>query len=217
MIGILGGTGPQGRGLAARLARGGQAVVVGSRTASKAEEVASKLSAEAGVDITGGENQALARQCRTLLVCVPYDGLTDTLEPLADVVDGQVVISVVNPLSFAGGGPAPVSVPAGSAAQAIAELLPRGRVTTAFNNLSATNLTDSTHNFDEDVLVCGDDEQAVGQTIDLVERIVGLRGVAVGPLRHAATVEALTAVLIGINRANTITAGVRITGFHTGS
>ena len=217
MIGILGGTGPQGRGLAARLARGGQPVVIGSRTASKAEEVASELSGNGDVDITGGENQALAHQCRTLLVCVPYDGLTATLEPLADVVDGQVVISVVNPLSFAGGGPAPVSVPAGSAAQAIAALLPGGRVTTAFNNLSATNLTDSTHAFDEDVLVCGDDVQAVEQTIDLVGHIGGLRGVAAGPLRHAATIEALTAVLIEINRANTITAGVRITGFDTAS
>lgn len=219
VIGIIGGTGPQGKGLAYRLAGAGIDVLLGSRSAEKGEAVAAELTAmgsegtsgEGAGTIAGAANGDLPGRCDVLLVAVPYEGLADTLKPLAEDVDGQVVMSAVNRLGFKGG-PHAVPVEAGSSAHEVAELLPRARVTTAFNNVSAVHLIDPTHAFDEDVLVCGDDDEAVARTTELVNRIEGLRGVPSGPLVHAATIEAMTAVIISINKANKINGGVRIAG-----
>ncbi len=212
MIGIIGGTGPQGKGLAYRLSGAGIDVVLGSRSAEKGEAAAAELMAMGGSGtVTGAANGDLPGRCDLLLVAVPYEGLADTLKPLAGDVDGQVVMSAVNRLGFKGG-PHAVPVEAGSSAHEVAELLPGARVTTAFNNVSAVHLIDPTHTFDEDVLVCGDDAEAVAATTGLVDRIEGLRGVASGPLVHAATIEAMTAVIISINKANRINGGVRIAG-----
>lgn len=212
MIGIIGGTGPQGKGLAYRLAVAGVDVLLGSRSAEKGEAVAAELMADAGPGaIEGAANRDLPARCDLLLVALPYEGLADTLAPLAGAVDGQVVMSAVNHLGFKGG-PHALPVPAGSSAQEIAGLLPGGRVVTAFNNVSAVHLLDRAHVFDEDVLVCGDDGDAVATTVALVDRVEGLRGVVAGPLRNAITIEAMTAVIININKAHKVTAGVRITG-----
>jgi 8-hydroxy-5-deazaflavin:NADPH oxidoreductase len=212
VIGIIGGTGPQGRGLAFRLAAAGVDVLVGSRSAERGEQVAREVAA-AGVPgrLEGAANGDLPRRTDALLVAVPYDGLADTLKPMAGDVDGHVVMSAVNHLGFAGG-PHALAVPAGSSANEVADLLPGGRVVTAFNNVSANHLLDAGHTFDEDVLVCGDDADAVATTVALVDRIPGLRGVAAGRLVHAATVEAMTALIIAVNKAHRVTAGVRITG-----
>ncbi|CAN5119885.1 NADPH-dependent F420 reductase [soil metagenome] len=211
MIGIIGGTGPQGKGLAYRLAVAGIDVLLGSRSADKGEAVAAELAGAGAGTVMGAANGDLPGRCEMLLVAVPYDGLDDTLGPLADDVDGQVVMSAVNRLGFKGG-PHPVPVEAGSSAQQIAALLPGGRVTTAFNNVSAVHLMDEGHVFDEDVLVCGDDAEAVVLTTALVDRVAGLRGVPSGPLHHAATIEAMTAVIISINKSHKTNAGVKISG-----
>lgn len=211
MIGIIGGTGPQGQGLAYRLAMAGVDVMIGSRKADKGRAAAEGLQHLGSGRVEGGANGELPGRSDMLLVAVPHEGMADTLGPLADQVTGQVVMSAVNHLGFAGG-PHLVSVPAGSSAQEVAELLPGGKVTTAFNNVSAVHLMDTDHVFDEDVLVCGDDPGAVAQTIDLVDRLDGLRGVNAGPLSHAATIEAVTAVLISVNKAHKVNAGVRIVG-----
>lgn len=211
MIGIIGGTGPQGRGLAYRLALAGIDVMIGSRKADKGRAAAEELQDLGSGQVEGGANGDLPGRSDMLLVAVPHEGMADTLRPLADQVLGQVVMSAVNHLGFAGG-PHLVVVPAGSSAQEVAELLPDARVTTAFNNVSAVHLMDHDHVFDEDVLVCGDDQDAVTQTTDLVNRLAGLRGVNAGPLTHAATVEAMTAMLISINKAHKVNAGVRVVG-----
>ncbi len=212
MIGIIGGTGPQGKGLAYRLSAAGIDVVLGSRSAEKGEAVAAELVAMGGPGaVEGMANPDLPSRCHILLVAVPYEGLSDTLAPLRGDVDGQVVMSAVNRLAFKGG-PHAVPVEAGSSAHEVAQLLPGARVTTAFNNVSAVHLIDPTHTFDEDVLVCGDDAEAVALTTGLVDRLKGLRGVASGPLVHAATIEAMTAVIISINKANRINGGLRIAG-----
>lgn len=218
MIGIIGGTGPQGKGLALRLAIEGVDIMVGSRRTEKGEGVAAELTETlAGRDgvgsITGGANGDLPATVDTLLVAIPYEGVADTLAPLAAAVDGHVVMSAVNALSFKGG-PHPIALEAGSCAQQIAGLLPGARVTTAFNNVSANHLLDLDHTFDEDVLVCGDDADAVTATVELADRVTGLRGVRCGPLRLAGTVEAMTAVVICVNKAYKVTAGVRITGLR---
>lgn len=211
MIGIIGGTGPQGKGLAYRLSVAGVDVLLGSRSAEKGEAVAAELADVGPGQVQGAANADLPGRCDVLLVAVPYEGLADTLTPLAGDVDGQIVMSAVNNLGFKGG-PHALPVPAGSSAQEIAELLPGARVTTAFNNVSAVHLIDSGHAFDEDVLVCGDDADAVAQTVAIVDKVAGLRGVAAGPLRNAITIEAMTAVIISINKAHKINGGLRITG-----
>lgn len=211
MIGIIGGTGPQGKGLAYRLAQAGVDVVLGSRSAERGEEVAAELAGSGTGKVLGAVNGDLPRRSDLLLVALPYDGLADTLAPLAAAADGLVVLSAVNRLGF-GGGPHPIPVPAGSSAQEVAALLPGARVTTAFNNVSAVHLLDPGHVFDEDVLVCGDDAAAVTLTTALVDQVEGLRGVAAGPLHHAATIEAMTAVIISINKAHKVNGGLRITG-----
>ncbi len=213
MIGIIGGTGPQGRGLAFRLAQVGLDVAIGSRSADKGEAAAAEVAemVDGAAAVKGAVNADLPAMSDMLLVTVPYDGLAATLAPLADECAGMVVMSAVNNLSFAGG-PHAVPVEAGSAAQEVAALLPDARVTTAFNNVSASHLGDVDHAFDEDVLVCGDDPDAVEEVVGICSRVMGLRGVACGPLRHAATIEAMTALIITVNKAQGVTAGVRITG-----
>ena len=213
MIGIIGGTGPQGRGLAYRLGVAGVDVLIGSRSAERGGEVAAEVAGLVGGagTIEGAANTDLPERVDQLLVAVPYDGLAATLAPMAGRLDGKIVMSAVNNLSFKGG-PHAVPVEAGSAAQEIAGILPGARVTTAFNNVSASHLLDVDHTFDEDVLVCGDDAEAVAETVALADRVAGLRGVAVGPLRLASTVEAMTAVIIAVNKAHKVTAGLRITG-----
>jgi NADPH-dependent F420 reductase len=212
VIGIIGGTGPQGKGLAYRLSAAGIDVVLGSRSQEKGEAAAAELVALGGSGaVHGAANGDLPGRCDQLLIAVPYDGLADTLDPLAGAMDGHIVMSAVNRLGFKGG-PHPLPVEAGSSAHEVAQRLPGARVTTAFNNVSAVHLMDSGHTFDEDVLVCGDDDDAVVFTTGLVDRIAGLRGVASGPLVHAATIEAMTAVIISINKANKINGGVRIAG-----
>lgn len=212
MIGIIGGTGPQGKGLAYRLSVGGVDVVLGSRSAEKGEAAAAEIVGMGGTGaVLGASNADLPGRCDMLLVAIPYEGLAGTLAPLAGAVDGQVVMSAVNNLGFAGG-PHPLPVEAGSAAHEVAELLPGARVVTAFNNVSAVHLIDTAHTFDEDVLVCGDDAEAVRAAVDLVDRVEGLRGVAAGTLVHAPTIEAMTAVIITINKAHKVNAGLHITG-----
>ncbi|MGI9017126.1 MAG: NADPH-dependent F420 reductase [Euzebya sp.] len=220
MIGIIGGTGPQGKGLAYRLAVAGVDVLVGSRSVEKGQSVAAELTqilrdsdtgAGLGAHVKGTRNGDLPERSEMLLVAVPYDGLADTLKAMADNVSDQIVMSAVNRLGFAGG-PHALPVPAGSAAQEVAQILPQAKVVTAFNNVSAVHLFDPDHAFDEDVLVCGDDADAVSQVTTLVNRLKGLRGVASGPLVHAATIEAMTAVVISINKLHKINSGVRIVG-----
>lgn len=211
MIGIIGGTGPQGRGLAYRFALAGIDVAIGSRSAEKGQAVAADLRELGSGAVQGMANEELCDRSDMLLVTVPYDGMAATLAPLAGQVGGRVVMSAVNRLGFAGG-PHAVPVPAGSAAQEVTELLPSATVTTAFNHVSAVHLIDRDHTFDEDVLVCGDDADAISATTDLVDRVEGLRGVNAGPLTHAATVEAMTAMMISINKAHKINSGVRIVG-----
>lgn len=215
VIGIIGGTGPQGKGLAYRLAVAGVDVLLGSRSAEKGEAVAAELTSTlgpaAGGRVQGAANADLPTRSDVLLVAVPHDGLIDTLIPLAGDVDDTVVISAVNHLGFAGG-PHLIGVEAGSSAQEVAAVLPNARVVTAFNHVSAVHLIDPDHVFDEDVLVCGDDPDAVALAVSLADRVEGLRGVASGPLSHAATIEAMTAVLISINKAYKTNAGLRISG-----
>lgn len=211
VVAILGGTGPQGRGLARRLAMGDVKVVLGSRDAARAEMVAKELRAE-GVRVVGIDNRAAAAGADIVVVAVPWNGHAQTLTELRPVLAGKIIIDCVNPLGFDKRGPYAVPVLEGSAAQQARDLLPESRVVAAFHHLSAALLENpSVESLDADVLVLGDDDDAVETVIALAGVLPGVRGIFGGRLRNAHQVEAMTANLIAINNRYKVHAGVRVT------
>lgn len=213
-VGILGGTGDQGRGLAYRFARAGQPVVIGSRDAARGRAAALEVAALPGVtgSVTGADNAGTAAASAVVIVAVPWMAHADTLTPLVQRLAGKIVVDCVNPLGFDAQGPYALPVAEGSAAQQAAALLPDSRVCAAFHHVSAVLLSDpAVESFALDVLVLGDDRDAVATVAALAERIPGMRGIHGGRLRNAGQVEALTANLVAINRRYKAHAGLRIT------
>ena len=216
-VGVLGGTGAQGRGLALRWAASGLSVQVGSRDSARAEAAAAELNAElsstsGAAEVTGAGNRDVAAASDVVLVAVPYDAHEATLKDLVDVLDGKIVIDCVNPLGFDKKGPFVLDVEGGSAAEEAQALLPGSRVIGAFHNVSAVLLGDlSITDLDTDVLVLGEDREATDLVQALAETIPGVRGVYGGRLRNAHQVEALTANLISVNRRYKAHAGIRVT------
>jgi NADPH-dependent F420 reductase len=212
-VGVLGGTGPQGKGLALRWAKAGIPVIIGSRKTERAEATAAELRERAGVEnVTGGDNATCAAGADVVLVAVPWEGHDELLESLREQLAGKIVIDCVNPLGFDKQGPYPLTVPEGSAAQQAEKLLPESRVTAAFHHVSAVLLEDlSVSEVDTDVLVLGDDREATDQVRALADAIPGVRGIYGGRLRNAHQIEAFTANLIAINRRYHAHAGIRIT------
>jgi 8-hydroxy-5-deazaflavin:NADPH oxidoreductase len=209
-IGILGGTGDQGRGLARRFALAGNPVIIGSRSAERAAAVARDLGAELG--IRGMANPDAAAAADVVIVAVPWDGHGDLLTSLAGPLAGKIVIDCVNPLGFDQRGAYPLPVAEGSAAQQAAAVLPGSLVVGAFHHVSAVLLLDpAVPSVDLDVLVLGDDRQATDLVQALAARIPGVRGVYAGRLRNCGQVEALTANLVSINRRYKAHAGLRVT------
>jgi len=204
-IAVLGGTGPQGKGLAARWAQAGFDVVLGSRDPQRAQAAA------AAIGVRGAGNLEAAEQGDIVVVAVPYEGHAAIVAEVADVVAGKVLVDCVNPLGFDKQGAFPLPVPEGSAGQQAAAVAPQARVVAAFHHVSAVLLADLDQELDIDVMVLSDDREAADEVIALADRVPGMRGVFAGRLRNAAQVEALTANLISINRRYKVHAGVRIT------
>jgi NADPH-dependent F420 reductase len=214
VIGILGGTGDQGRGLSYRFARAGLRVLIGSRSSDRGEAAARDVAALPGVTaaVTGGANREVAEAADLAVVTVPWEGHAETVASLREPLAGKIVVDCVNPLGFDERGPYAVRVDEGSAAEQTAALLPSSRVCAAFHHVSAVLLADpAVDRVDLDVLVLGDDREAVAVVMALAGTIDGVRGVHAGRLRNAGQVEALTANLIVINRRYKTHAGVRIT------
>jgi 8-hydroxy-5-deazaflavin:NADPH oxidoreductase len=208
-IGILGGTGPQGRGLTRRFATAGHEVVIGSRSAERAKEVAAGY-ADVG-SVRGADNVEAAR-ADLVVIAVPYPGHADLLRSLATELAGKIVVDCVNPLGFDKQGAFPLPVVAGSAAQEAQQILPDSTVIAAFHHVSAVLLDDpEVDHLEGDVLVLGEDRDAVQQICDLATAIPGARGVYAGRLRNAGQVEALTANLIAINRRYKVHSGIAVT------
>jgi len=210
LIGILGGTGPQGRGLTRRFAAAGHRVVIGSRSAERAEAVAQEYAAVG--DVAGATNEDTADRAELVVVTVPYAGHAELLASLAPALAGKIVVDCVNPLGFDARGPFPLPVAAGSAAEEAAAILPDSIVIGAFHHVSAVRLDDpAVTTIPGDILVLGEDRGAVDQVCILAEAIPGARGLYAGRLRLAGPVEALTANLIAINRRYKSHAGLQIT------
>ncbi|WP_244929823.1 NADPH-dependent F420 reductase [Nocardioides sp. W7] len=218
-IAVIGGTGPQGKGLGYRFAKHGHDVVLGSRAAEKAEpvaaEVAERLAGVAGAGtVTGMANDDAVAAADVVLLAVPYDGhdeLVATL-PLA----GKTVISCVNPLAFdkRGAHGRVVDGGEGSAAESAQRLAPEATVVGAFHNVSAVHLWGDHDYLDEDVLVVGDVVEAKQVAMELAAAITSRVGIDAGKLRLARQLEPFTAVLISINRKYKVNSGIRISGLE---
>ncbi|MET8988337.1 NADPH-dependent F420 reductase [Nonomuraea wenchangensis] len=207
-IGILGGTGDQGKGLARRFALAGHPVLIGSRSAGRAQEAAETI----GEGARGAANADVATEADLVIVAVPYEGHKALLESLRAELAGKIVVDCVNPLGFDKQGAYALPVEEGSAAQQAAAVLPDSRVVAAFHHVSAVVLLDpAVDKVDLDVLVLGDDREATDTVQALAAVIPGVRGVYGGRLRNAHQVEAFTANLISINRRYKAHAGLRIT------
>ncbi len=212
-IAFIGGTGPEGMGLAQRFARAGHAVVIGSRDVARASEAAAALrEAVPGADVRGALNAEAAAAASIAFVVVPYAGQRDTLAALRAELAGKLVIDAVVPMAFRDGVARALVVEEGSATQQAAALLPESRVAGAFHHLSARKLSDGDTPLDADCLVVGDDPEAKAAVFALVREIAGLRPIDAGPLAAAYPVEVFTAALVSINKVHKTQAGVRIAG-----
>ncbi|WP_130799838.1 NADPH-dependent F420 reductase [Streptomyces otsuchiensis] len=219
-VAVVGGTGPQGKGIAYRLARAGHHVVLGSRDAGRAREAAAEISALPGVCLPpgGAGNEDAARGAGTVILAVPYQGHAEIVAALAGALAGKLLISCVNPLGFDRQGPYGLTVPDGSAAEEAARLLPDTTVTGAFHHLAAPLLLDPDADLShEDVLVCGDDADARRRVAALAVDVTGGRGVEAGRLRMARQLEPLTAVLISVNKRYRTRSGLSLTGVPDGA
>ncbi len=214
-IGILGGTGPLGRGLAARWAQGGLPVLIGSRDPARARALADEVRGwldGSGAEVTGLPNDAVVDAAGLLAVTVPFEAQAALLGPLAGRIGHRIVISTAVPLTMAAGTPTPQSVPEGSAALQVARLCPGARVTAAFHTVGAGHLRRLSHPLDQDVVVTGDDDEARQVTLELVERIRGARAVDGGALAAAVFTEHLTPFLLQLNRRHHARVGLRLAG-----
>lgn len=212
-IAVLGGTGAEGSGLAFRWAHAGLAVVIGSRGASKARAMATELNTQLGREaIAGLDNAAAAARGDIIVLTVPFAAAAATALSVREHLTGKLFIDVTVPL-------VPpkidrVQLPAGrSAVEQLAERLGPGvNVVAAFQNVGAHHLRNLAHAIDCDVLVCGDSREARDAVVALADA-AGLVGIHAGPLANAAAAEAMTSVLIAINKAYKVKAsGIRITG-----
>ncbi len=208
-IGIVGGTGSLGRGLASRLTAAGLHITIGSRDSARARRCAQELGA--GV-LAASNEQACANDL--VIIAVPWSAHSETLAELAPALEGRTVIDAVNPIAVDERGPYALAVDAGSATQEAQRLLPSSVVVGAFHHLSA-DLLQSVGALDADVLVVGDDREAIARVIAVIDAVPGLRGVYAGRLRNAGQIEALTANLIAINRRYRAKSGLRVTGLDT--
>jgi hypothetical protein len=215
-IAVIGGTGPQGKGLAYRFAKHGHAVILGSRAADRAETAAAEIRERVpGAQASGATNADAVAAADLVLLAVPFDGHDELVESLAEVLDGKTVISCVNPLGFDKRGPFGREVPGGSAAETAQALVPGATLVGAFHHVSAVSLwSDADYLDHEDILVCGDDAEAKELVIELAKTVSGRAGIDAGALRLARQLEPWTAVLISINKKYKTQSGILIAGIH---
>ncbi len=219
-LAFLGGTGPEGKGLALRLALAGEVVIIGSRDAERARAAAEQLVAVADgvrINCSGADNLEAASQAEVIFLTVPYEAQRPLLEHLRESVreslGGKVMVNVIAPMMFERGRDASaLSVAAGSAAEEAQQLLPDSQVVAAFQNVSAEELQDPQQIMLGDVVICSDFSDAKTLVSDLTRKIPDLRPVDGGGLANSKYVEQITPLLVNINRIYKIHAGIKIVG-----
>lgn len=218
-IALIGGTGPEGLGLATRFAIAGHSVAIGSRNAARGAEVAGALATRLAADgyhdaagrISGTSNEEAVVDADLAVVTVPHASHRAALERLRPALKGKVVVDAVVPVAF-DRGPRRVPVEAGSMTEEAAQILPDSRVVGAFHEIAAELLQEPDAAIDSDVLVTGNDTEAKRTVIALAGDIEGVRGVDAGPLRFSSAVEHLAILLIGVNGRYKVRSGIRIAG-----
>ncbi len=220
-IAFLGGTGPEGLGLAARCAVVGEEVVIGSRQRERADAAATQLRERLSAHtptarVTGAENAHAIDGADIVMLCMPFAGMEPVLRELAPRLHGKILVDVVNPLVRKRGQFISEPVPAGSAGELAQQLVPEAPVVGAFKNLSAEELLELEHPLEGDVLLCGEHPEAKQRISDLVGRIPRLRAVDAGGLANSAALEAITALLMNVNRRYKATTSIRILGLPEG-
>ncbi len=218
-IGFIGGTGPEGLGLAMRLALADDRVLIGSRRPERAEAAAQQVRDALAVvgrtaDAGGGVNRDVVREADVIIVVVPFDGHEATLIDLRDDIGSKIVVDAAVPLEFVNGQPGVVAVEQGSATEQAQALLPDARVVGAFHNLSARKLQALDDEMEGDVLITGDDAEAKQTVIEMVGRMPRLRPVDAGALVMSGFVEGITALILSINRRYKSNAAVQMVGIE---
>ncbi|CAB4566631.1 MAG: NADPH-dependent F420 reductase [Actinobacteria bacterium] len=200
-IGILGGTGPAGSALGARLASVGYEVVIGSRSKYRALEAVDSLKAkwpDLNLPLEAGDNDA-ASACDVVVLATPWDGAATTAQEHIGLLKGKVVISMANALVRVGHEFQPLLPPRGSVAAHVQAAVPECRVVAAFHHLPAKELGHLGDPIDSDVLICSDDAEATRIAMDITSHIPGCRPLDAGELSNATAIEAFTAVLLQLN------------------
>jgi len=200
-VGVLGGTGPAGTALAARLASIGYNVVIGSRSSERAEEKAKEIRdawPALNLPLRGGSNEESAA-CDIVVLATPWDSAATTVREHAIALRGKVVISMANALVRVGHEFQPLVPPRGSVAAHVQAAAPDCRVVAAFHHLPAKELGHLGDPIDSDVLICSDDKAAIETVSEMVRRIPGCRPLDSGELSNATAIEAFTAVLLQLN------------------
>jgi len=214
-VGIIGGTGPAGRGLALRLAAAGMAVAIGSRDAARATSIVDELttpwSERIEGDLVGVANEEAAT-APIVVLATPWDSAASTAGALAEPLGDKVLVSMANALVREGREMLPLFPPRGSIAAAVQAAVPRAKVAAAFHHLPAREMGDLDSGLIADVLVCADDPEATAETMSLVERIEGLRPLDAGSLAQAAAIEAFTAVCVTLNMRHRAHSTLKLAG-----
>jgi NADPH-dependent F420 reductase len=213
-IAFIGGTGPEGLGLAMRFAKSGNAVYIGSRTEERAAEAVAKIHETVpGAELYGGPNWDGALKADFVFVTVPAAAHADILTELAEAIEDKIVVDCVVPMNWDDeSGPSAALPEAGSAAEEAAALLPNAKVISAFHHLDAKQLQRIDRPMQGDVIVCGDHKTAKKKVMALVEEINYIRGLDGGPLQNSRYTEQLTVLLLHINKIYKAHTGIRITG-----
>lgn len=213
MLGFIGGTGPEGRGLALRFALAGEKVLIGSRNEERARQAAESVSEFAPpASVRGAINSEVAHEADIVFIAVPYAAQRDTLSALKEQLSGKLVVNLIAPLEFNKGRASAVIVEEGSAALESQAILAESTIVAAFQNISAENLLVPDKSIDSDVIVCADDADARTRVMKMAETIKGARAVNGGGLANARYVENLTALLLNINRIYKAHSSIKITG-----
>jgi 8-hydroxy-5-deazaflavin:NADPH oxidoreductase len=213
-LAVLGSTGPQGFGLALRLARAGERLILGSRSAERAEAALAKLKEQVPeADATAAENREAAHAADRILLSIPFDGLVEFLDEAGPWLAGKTVVDVIVPLSFRRGVAElrPVEG-ARSVGELVQQRVPTARVVSAFKNVPAELLQDLSQPVIGDVVLCGEDASARAEVAALAEMIPGLHPVDAGGLVNAHALEAITALLVNLNRRHKARTSITITG-----
>ena len=215
MISIIGGTGPEGKGLGLSLAMAGEKVFIGSREEPKGQEVAQQIKEIEGVrniTVEGGSNLNAAKMGDIIIISTPYSGHKQTLMDYASLLKDKIIIDVVVPLSFSKGKISTLPISEGSEAEEAQEILKESSVVGAFHNVSAEDLLIPNKKMDCDVIVCSNNQDSKKTVIQLTEKILGLRGIDGGGLHNSKYVEDFTALLININKIYKTHSSIKISG-----